>query len=414
MKKELTILLSIIVTLILMLAIRTVFISTIWFELNRFRVIITILLFIGAGWLSLSFFKEKMAFYICLTTWILYYLYLITFIDGHYYKVGNFIAYSNDNSKTIALYNKWGIKLIPSDYGEIWHYYQLDENNKKGEEKYLAIVGEHLDSIVGKEGFVQYHIYDKDFHLRSRLHFLFAELSSDNSKDRYKELMEKITPEDIIMLTQYHYNHEKGLRWYDYHNWDKINDTIDDSEKTAEEDIKDKPENGNNFFEIGPIDCYSYNDEGNMTPCNAILYVKSFEGEKYYYVSIKGSTEKYSVTKSYDEEGFNGFFSTNNKFYYLNIQPWGSSSRGNREIDNDGQRNSEKSQKIVVEHHRDPQPVQEWVPCTGCNGSGKCFNCNGTGQNLYSTNYMSCVGCGGSGRCEFCAGQGGHYETRFR
>lgn len=74
-------------------------------------------------------------------------------------------------------------------------------------------------------------------------------------------------------------------------------------------------------------------------------------------------------------------------------------------------------QTIVVEHHRDPQPMQVWHQCTICYGSGTCKLCGGNGWNPFSYSsgrYDRCLSCGGRGKCSYCAGQGGHYEVEYR
>ena len=56
-----------------------------------------------------------------------------------------------------------------------------------------------------------------------------------------------------------------------------------------------------------------------------------------------------------------------------------------------------------------------WKPCTSCGGSGRCSNCNGTGQKLYGGTHKilsDCPVCH-SGRCSICYGQGGHYEKEM-
>lgn len=74
----------------------------------------------------------------------------------------------------------------------------------------------------------------------------------------------------------------------------------------------------------------------------------------------------------------------------------------------------ETPQRVIVEHHRDPVPVNVWIPCGGCSpfAPGQCNQCNGTGSNLYGSGL--CRSCHGSGRCHFCNGQGGHYEVQYK
>lgn len=68
---------------------------------------------------------------------------------------------------------------------------------------------------------------------------------------------------------------------------------------------------------------------------------------------------------------------------------------------------------VVIEEHG---PQQVWVPCGGCNGSGKCGVCGGRGYDQFSLTNNSrlspCMGCRYSGKCEYCGGTGGHYEMR--
>ena len=69
---------------------------------------------------------------------------------------------------------------------------------------------------------------------------------------------------------------------------------------------------------------------------------------------------------------------------------------------------------IHVEHHRDPVPVQEWVQCTACWGSGNCPDCAGSGTRYVGDNLRRCWRCGGRGRCSSCSGQGGRYYTVYK
>lgn len=74
----------------------------------------------------------------------------------------------------------------------------------------------------------------------------------------------------------------------------------------------------------------------------------------------------------------------------------------------------EKKDTIIVKH--DLIPVNVWVQCNICGGSGRCQTCGGSG--IYTGpagNRTICTfGCGGSGKCSFCAGQGGHYEVQYK
>ena len=65
--------------------------------------------------------------------------------------------------------------------------------------------------------------------------------------------------------------------------------------------------------------------------------------------------------------------------------------------------------KVIVEQHGS---YQVWVPCGGCNGSGQCSTCFGTGTNMSGKSL--CISCHGNGKCHYCAGQGGHNEIQTR
>lgn len=46
---------------------------------------------------------------------------------------------------------------------------------------------------------------------------------------------------------------------------------------------------------------------------------------------------------------------------------------------------------------------ETFLPCTMCNGTGRCTDCNGSGRRSYGT----CAVCNGTGSCIFCSGKGG-------
>lgn len=124
-------------------------------------------------------------------------------------------------------------------------------------------------------------------------------------------------------------------------------------------------------------------------------------------------------------------FSSNTKYDYTNYSHLGnnrsnsyssssssnsssssSSSSSNSSTSNNNSDN--KTTTVVVEHHRDPVPVQEWVQCTSCWGSGNCRNCAGSGTTYIGSNLHRCSMCGGRGRCTTCSGQGGKNITVYK
>lgn len=71
---------------------------------------------------------------------------------------------------------------------------------------------------------------------------------------------------------------------------------------------------------------------------------------------------------------------------------------------------------VVVEHHRDQIPVQEWQQCPACYGSGQCpyVKCGGSGWYYIGDRVTTCSRCHGSGKCTICAGRGGQNVTVYR
>ena len=71
---------------------------------------------------------------------------------------------------------------------------------------------------------------------------------------------------------------------------------------------------------------------------------------------------------------------------------------------------------VVVEHHRDPVPVQEWQQCPACYGSGLCpyVQCGGSGWYYIGDKRSTCSRCHGTGKCTTCAGRGGQNVTVYR
>lgn len=96
------------------------------------------------------------------------------------------------------------------------------------------------------------------------------------------------------------------------------------------------------------------------------------------------------------------------------------SSSSNSISSNNTQNNSSQGQSstIVVEHHRDPVPVQEWHACIACGGMGTmgCDGCGGSGSKYIGNNLRRCGLCNGTGiiPCRSCYGNKGQYITVYR
>ena len=76
------------------------------------------------------------------------------------------------------------------------------------------------------------------------------------------------------------------------------------------------------------------------------------------------------------------------------------------------------TQTVVVEHHRDPIPMQEWQACFACGGMGTmgCDFCGGSGTKYIGDRLHRCSRCNGGGiiPCNVCFGNKGQYITVYR
>ena len=90
-----------------------------------------------------------------------------------------------------------------------------------------------------------------------------------------------------------------------------------------------------------------------------------------------------------------------------------SSSSTKASSTSNGSSSNGQTKKVIVEHHRDPIPVQVWVNCGSCNGSGQCHVCAGGGVSLGPSRSV-CIICNGHGRCTHCAGRGGQYIVQYQ
>ena len=80
--------------------------------------------------------------------------------------------------------------------------------------------------------------------------------------------------------------------------------------------------------------------------------------------------------------------------------------------------NNGTTQTVVVEHHRDPIPVQQWQACWACGGMGTmgCDGCGGSGTKYIGDNLRRCGLCNGQGirPCNICYGNKGQYITVYQ
>ena len=93
-----------------------------------------------------------------------------------------------------------------------------------------------------------------------------------------------------------------------------------------------------------------------------------------------------------------------------------SSSSSSSTTNKGNQGNQQKT--VVVEHHRDPVPMQQWQACMGCGGMGTmgCDHCGGSGTRYVGDRLRVCSRCNGQGviPCNVCYGNKGQYITVYR
>ena len=92
-----------------------------------------------------------------------------------------------------------------------------------------------------------------------------------------------------------------------------------------------------------------------------------------------------------------------------------SASSSSNSYRNETTTQTQTPQKVIIEHReqpRHPVPVQEWVECAACHGSGQCHVCLGSPNNLGRG--FTCLTCGGRGICTHCGGRCGQYVTVYR
>ena len=147
------------------------------------------------------------------------------------------------------------------------------------------------------------------------------------------------------------------------------------------------------------------------------IYISSGENEEIY--TKNPETGEYDVIGSFLSVNSSNNPLLNNPIENQNtaqivskpISPSGNTTEGST--------TGSQTQTIIVKHHRDPMPVQEWQQCTNCWGEGKvmCLGaCGGTGTYYVGDRLHICNSCGGTGKkiCPYCGGQGGKNVTVYR
>ena len=124
---------------------------------------------------------------------------------------------------------------------------------------------------------------------------------------------------------------------------------------------------------------------------------------------------------NYEERYIYGSYSEDTRFDYNNYdglyKPFKSneSSSSSNSTSSDASTSPSKAKTSSGSINNNPsrqlQPMQVWVKCLACNGSGQCHICYGSGTSMSGS---LCYLCNGRGKCTHCAGNGGHNEVQYR
>lgn len=166
---------------------------------------------------------------------------------------------------------------------------------------------------------------------------------------------------------------------------------------------------------------------------------QTFEGNKRYYllffvdnlVGIADANGKIVVTPEFEYNGHqtelenlindrvkttNNPLSGNHRESLADAE--GTQGGQNHPIAGQPQQQSNGTTTVVVEHHRDPVPVQQWQACFACGGMGTmgCDGCGGSGTKYRGDKLVRCFRCNGQGLipCNICYGNKGQYITVYQ
>lgn len=299
------------------------------------------------------------------------------------------------------LTNKWGRKVIP--YKDYDFYALKDKKTYIFKDSYW----DENDDIK-----IKLDVYQDQSGEFVLLSSVIMEYSNDESAQTIAQYIEK----EYSKVVWYYQAESKVYK----DEWG-LDDPIVIVKKVDGSKSEPTEKSDDGYTDLGPIVCYecSNKDDKEDVPLSRDydyhLYVKTYQGENFYFISKPDMVSKFPVTKgswTKDGEHYNGKVDLIMRKGYVNISSW-SSSGGSGSYNS-----SNNSGERTIRTESSPQPVQEWVPCPVCGNSGRlglCQHCNGTGQDLYyNRSYRDCPNCGGLKKCTTCGGSGGHYETRYR
>ncbi len=173
--------------------------------------------------------------------------------------------------------------------------------------------------------------------------------------------------------------------------------------------------------------CLYAKKEKNDIGCFIDLNEKVLWDPKCCYIGaypLKIAMTKNSPIRNLTQAEFNKIlFKTDllkgNESYFANLGKPNSGNVANRPDNKAADATSQgQSSTVVIEHHRDPVPFQQWQACWSCRGMGTmgCHSCGGSGTKYIGDRLHRCGLCNGRGEipCNVCYGNKGQYITVYR
>lgn len=136
---------------------------------------------------------------------------------------------------------------------------------------------------------------------------------------------------------------------------------------------------------------------------NKIEVVNKNSSGNYETRYIYGS---YSEDTRFDYNNYDGLYKP-----FKSNESSSSSNSTSSDVSTSPSKTKASSGSINNNPSRQLQPMQVWVKCLACNGSGQCHICYGSGTSMSGS---LCYLCNGRGKCTHCAGNGGHNEVQYR
>ena len=325
--------------------------------------------------------------------------------EGNYHECN--IVSQNMFTGKYGAKNQWGKLVVPEKYDDV----VLIENSPDAN-----IVGIIRDEGFLSDGFNKNDLYTLHIYYDSRRINRCKYITSTNSSKSIFDVIYTICKGTCFYLyysTENIYRNEFVTDYIEKGNSNTVSPKEVTNINKGNKESNDANPPKLDYIDLGHIDVYYFTEDRWTSELGKYnLYSKQVGSDVFYYICYNHNNEIiYPVTRGHWTFRGNDYNGRANENLYLNISAWYSSSDSGNSGNTEG--SSQGDGNVHITH--DPQPFEVFVPCGGCNGSGICQSCNGTGQNLsYMSGYMQCGTCGGFGKCRWCGGRGGEKHIEYR